>query len=133
MCVLFQINETAVHSVRYIVENSGFVCKSSYPCVLAYVECVCVAPAPPLYARVCAAVTSLCFSTSLPLSPPPHFFLSPPDHWQLGSPVREPSVWTGQRVYCTSWPSGAHTNTHKHLNHTAHLTLGSCSLSGIHW
>lgn len=42
---------------------------------------------------------------------------------QLGTPVREPSVWTGQRVYCTGWPSGAHTDAHKHLNHTDHLTV----------
>lgn len=60
--------------------------------------------------------------------------LSPPHRRPLGSPVREPSVRTGQRAHCASRPSTrAHRRTHKHLNHTDHLALGSRSLSGIHW
>lgn len=131
VCVLVQV-----------YEYSGFVCKVHvHLCLRLLKRLTELQHSRYMYACVYTAVTSLCFSTSLPpfstpifpLSPPPHLSLSPPHHWQFGSPVREPSVWTGQRVYCASRPSDAHTDAHKHLNHTGHLTLGSRSLSGIHW
>lgn len=71
------------------------------------------------------------YISSLP--PPPHLSLSPAHHWQLDSPVREPSVWTGQRANCTSWPSDAFIDVYKHLNHTDLPALGSHSVSGILW
>lgn len=62
-------------------------------------------------------------SLSLPL--PPHFSLSPPHHWQLGSLVREPSVWTGQRVYCTG-RTHRRTQTSQTVLTTSHWAAAVC-------
>lgn len=102
----------------------------------AYAQASHWAPAQPLHLCVYSVVSSVCFSTVC-LSPHLLYFLSrflltslsPPRHWQLSWWVREPTVWTRQRVYCPSWQSDAN----KHLSHTDHLTLSSLGLSGSLW
>lgn len=74
------------------------------------------------------------FPCSLPLSPPPSIELlslrlttgSWAQQWEISVCLRDRGCIVPVR------PSNTHTDEHKHLNHTGHVTRGSHSLSSKH-
>lgn len=119
---------------RYFVSLTFKVCLEKFKSVFAYVRRVGDNRLTELHHdRYMYAYTLRSALSVFPLARlPPHLLYSLTSvHLATGSsPVREgSSVWTGQREYCPSLPSDAH----KHLSHTGRFTLGSRSVSSIHW
>lgn len=117
----------------YFVSLTFKVCLEKFKSVFAYVRRVGDNRLTELHHdRYTYAYTLRSALSVFPLARlPPHLLYSLTSvHLATGSsPVRESSVWTGQREYCPRLSSDAH----KHLSHTDRLTLGSRSVSGIHW
>lgn len=88
-------------------------------------------PWAPSHVFVCAAVSSLCFSTSLPLSSPRIFTLYPLPSSSLLPPSTSPLVveLPSERAQCVDWTEGVLCWMAVSLAHRTHTTI----LISSHW
>lgn len=111
MCEMVQVYKMTLQSVyrwKFWLYVSKLMSMCAHTCWVCVSKCLTeLRPSRYMHVYTLWSPHSV-FPPASPLFSPPSLslslpLLSPPHHWWLGSPVREPSVWTGQRVYCTSW------------------------------